>query len=79
LYPWREFVIDGGLIGRVADLVDQYRHCPPSVRNTARHKRWRHSFNQVSTYKLLLNLKTAKELGPTIPPTLLAQADEVIE
>jgi putative ABC transport system substrate-binding protein len=80
LYPWREFVIDGGLIGHVADLVDKYRHAAHQVSEILRGANVGDiPFNQESTYKLLLNLNTAKELGLRIPPALLARADEVIE
>jgi putative ABC transport system substrate-binding protein len=80
MYPWREFVTDGGLIGHVADLVDKYRHAAHQVSEILRGaKVGEIPFNQSLTYKLVVNLKTAKELGLTVPPTLLAQADEVIE
>lgn len=80
LYPWREFVTDGGLIGYVADLVGKYKHAAHQVSEILQGANVGDiPFNQESTYKLVINLKTAKQLGLTVPPTLLAQADEAIE
>jgi len=60
--------------------VDKYRHAAHQVSEILRGaKVGEIPFNQSLTYKLVVNLKTAKELGLTVPPTLLAQADEVIE
>jgi putative ABC transport system substrate-binding protein len=80
MYPWREYVTDGGLIGHVADLAALYRHAAGQVSEILQGAKIEEiPFYQLSTYNLKINLKTAKELGLTIPPTLLSQADEVIE
>jgi putative ABC transport system substrate-binding protein len=80
MYPWREYVTDGGLIGHVADLAALYRHAAGQVSEVLQGSRIEEiPFYQLSTYNLKINLKTAKELGLTVPPTLLSQADEVVE
>ena len=80
IYSYREFVEAGGLVsygpdipalfGRAADLVDKI------LRGT---KVSDIPVEQPTKFELVINLKTAKALGLTVPPTLLARADEVIE
>jgi ABC-type uncharacterized transport system substrate-binding protein len=80
IYPSRYFVTDGGLISYGPDAVDQYQLAAGYVDYILKGKRFSHLPVQLSTkVALVINLKTARSLDLTVPPTLLASADEVIE
>jgi putative ABC transport system substrate-binding protein len=80
VYPTRYFVTDGGLISYAADLIDQYRRSASYVDRILRGERPADMPVQAPTkYELVINLKTAKALGLTVPASVLARADEVIE
>ena len=80
VYPARDFVISGGLVSYAADLIDQYRRAASYVDRVLRGEKPADMPVQAPTkYELVINLKTAKAMGLTIPPAVLARADEVIE
>jgi len=80
IYPFRYFVRDGGLISYGVDFIDQYRRAANYVDRILKGENPADLPVQAPTnYDLAINLKTAKSLGLTVPDSLLARADEVIE
>jgi putative ABC transport system substrate-binding protein len=80
IYQWREFAEGGGLMSYGADLLALYRRLPTFVDKVLKGaKPAELPVELPMKYELVINLKTAKALGLTIPPSLLARADQVIE
>jgi putative ABC transport system substrate-binding protein len=80
VYPFRLFVADGGLASYGPDLSDSFRRAASYVDRILKGEKPADLPVQNPTrYELVLNLKTAKAQGITIPPELFARANEVIE
>ena len=80
IYPFRYFVTDGGLISYGPDVVDQYRRAAGYVDRILKGQKPADMPVQRSTkVDLVINLKTAKALGLTVPQNLLTSADAVIK
>ena len=78
--PYRDYVEAGALMGYAVDLAELLKHMADEVRQILKGaKPGNIPIYQPTKFELLINLKTAKAFALTLPPALLARADQVIE
>jgi putative ABC transport system substrate-binding protein len=80
IYPYRYFAADGGLLSYGHDYIEPWRRAPAYIDKILKGANPGDlPIQQPTKFELVINLKTAKALGLTIPPQLLDRADELIE